>query len=525
MATSMPGGCTEIPGQPFQKLGPVQRLHSRHFSQLSFCFLCLLATPCPGTAASFNPKPVDKLVEDALKVWQVPGVAVAIVKEGEVIYLKGHGVRKLGKKDFVTPDTLFPIASCTKSFTAAAMALLVDEGKMEWDDRVGKHVPSFHLSDPLADGDVRLRDLMCHRTGLRGHDFLWYRAPWDQVEAIRKIGLVKLDKPFRTTLQYQSIMFMVAGRAVESASKLSWSKFIKKRLLDPLEMKDTCFATLEAEKAKDIAGPHARDENGEVAVISRYVEEMPNAASSIHSTARDLAQWLKFQLGDGGWNGKRLLSAKNLEEMHTPQIALRMEGTLKAANPATHLMSYGMAWLIQDYHGKKLISHAGAIDGFRAQLFLVPDAKLGIVLLNNLQDTRMNLALGNSLIDHMLDLSKCDWNAYQSEQVKKQDAAALKRQQDRKEKRQPDTKPSKALAAYVGEYTEPAYGTCRIVLEDGKLIWRWSTFTCPLEHFENDTFVGRHAILGTIYFAFHFGSKETTLSVEEPLDVKFKRTE
>src|SRR5262249_32787164 len=158
------------------------------------CLLSVLLLPNGLLAAPLDPQAVDKLVEAALKAWQAPGVAVAIVKGGEVVYLKGHGVRKLGKKDPITPDTLFPIASCTKSFTTAALALLVDEGKMRWDDRVCKHIPSFHLSDPLADADVRLRDLLCHRTGLRGHDFLWYRAPWDQDEAIRKIGLVKLDK-------------------------------------------------------------------------------------------------------------------------------------------------------------------------------------------------------------------------------------------------------------------------------------------------------------------------------------------
>jgi CubicO group peptidase (beta-lactamase class C family) len=503
---------------------PIPSLRHCAFARDLLLLFPLLATSFVS-AAPVETKDIDVIVQDALKAWQTPGVAVAVVKDGEVVYLKGHGVRKLGKKVPVTPDTLFPIASCTKGFTVAAMGLLIDEHKMDWDDRVRKHVPSFHLSDPLADGDVRLRDLVCHRTGLRGHDFLWYRAPWDQEEAIRKIGLVKLDKPFRTALQYQSIMFMVAGRAVESASKSKWSDFVKSRLLDPLEMTGTCFTTAETEKAKDIASPHGRDEKGEVVVVSRYAEEIPNAASSIHSTARDLAQWVKFQLSDGTWKGKRLLSAKNLEEMHTPQIALRMEGSVKAANPATHLMSYGMAWLIQDYKGHKVISHAGAIDGFRTQLVLVPDAKLGIVLLNNLQDTRMNLALGNSLIDQLLGLPKQDWNAYLLEQVKKEQSAAIERQKEREKKRQPDAKPSRDLTAFAGEYKEPAYGVCRVVLEDGKLVWRWSTFTCPLEHFENDTFLGKHPTLGAVYFTFHFGSDGTMLKVEEPLDVKFKKTE
>jgi CubicO group peptidase (beta-lactamase class C family) len=493
---------------------------------LAPAWLCLFIGVHLASAAPVDEKPIDQIVRDALESWQVPGVAIAIVKDGEVIYLKAHGIKKVGKKDPVTRDTVFPIASCTKGFTTAALAWLVDEGKLDWDDPVRQHVPTFHLADPTADADVRLRDLLCHRTGVRGHDFLWYRVPWDQDEAIRRIGLVKQDKPFRTALQYQSIMFMVAGKAIDSVAKAPWSEVVAKRFLNPLEMRNTWFTSTEAEKTKDIASPHRRNDKGEVEVVQRYDEETPNSASSLHTSARDLTQWLMFQLGDGTWKGKQLLSKKNLDEMHMPQIALRVEGSVKDANPATNLMSYGMAWLVQDYHGHNLISHAGAIDGFRTQLFLVPDSKLGIVLLNNLQDTRMNLALGNALIDHILDLPKRDWNTYLLGKLKKEEETARKNLEERFKKRKPDAKPSKELTFFAGEYKDPAYGTCRVSLEDGKLVWRWSTFTCPLEHFAKDSFMTSNPIFGMLFFTFKLNEKGEMASLQSEglIEVEFKKT-
>lgn len=477
------------------------------------------------SADSFDSKAIDESVSQALEAWHVPGVAVAIVKDGEVIYLKGHGVKKQGRKDPITPETVFPLASCTKAFTSAAMGILVDEGKVDWDDPVHKHFPAFHLSDPLVDADVRVRDLLCHRTGVASHDFLWYRTSWDQDEAICRIAKVKLQKPFRTELQYQSIMFMVAGKIIESAAKKTWADWVRERLLVPLGMKNTYFTSGDLAKLDDVAAPHRREGDSEPGSIERYEESKPNAASSLHSSARDLAQWVLFQLGDGAWKGKRLLSKKGLDETHSAQIALRFEGMLKANNPASHLMSYGLGWLLQDFQGHTVISHAGAIDGFRAQITLVPDARLGIVLLNNLQDTRMNLALGNQILSQCLGLPQRDWNAYYLDLVKKDRESVIKRLQERIANRRSDAGPSKELKAYVGVYTEPAYGEGRVELEKDHLVWRWSTFTFPLEHFEKDTFLTAHPILGVVFISFSVNKagQVERLSAERPLNVEWTK--
>jgi CubicO group peptidase (beta-lactamase class C family) len=488
--------------------------------------LCLSLATALGAPREnpFDAKAVDALVVEARKAFDVPGVAVAIVRNGEVIYLKGFGEKELGKKDPVTPDTLFPLASCTKAFTTAAMAILVDDRKMDWDDPVRKHVDFFHLSDPTADADVRMRDLVCHRTGLAGHDLLWYRVPWKPEDAIRRIAHVKLDKPFRTAFQYQSTMFTAAGYGVGTASGGTWKDFVQNRLLNPLEMKATVFTTPDAEKA-DHALPHMKSAQGEVKTIPIYQMTNPDPACSLHSSARDLANWVRFQLGDGMWKGERIVAAKNLAETHTPQIAIRLEGAAKMMNPETHLISYGMGWVIQDYRGYGLVSHAGAIDGYRVHLTLVPEAKIGIVILSNLHQTRMNLPLSNSIVDLLLGLPKNDWNGHFLDLVKKDEADAKERARQLQAKRHLDTKPSRELGEFTGTFEDAAYGSSSIKLEAGKLVWRWNSFTCPLEHFHYDTFTAKNDVLGDpqIVFTLNANGEVATIQIGGIVGAEFKK--
>src|SRR5438128_12648686 len=287
---------------------------------VNLAFLVVLSFPQQGVAQAVDSDAIDAVVKDALKFWHVPGVAVGIVRLGDrrddqVVYLKGHGVKEIGKADPVTPDTIFPLASCTKAFTTTAMAMMVDEGKMNWDDPVRRHVEFFHLSDPAADALVTLRDLVSHRTGVGSHELLWYRAPWSQEEAICKIGKVKLDYPFRSGFRYQTTMFTTAGWAVGKvardsvadsrpsrscrdgvADNLSWADFVQKRILDPLEMKNTSLTTTKALASADHASPHRLSSEGGLEVISWYTINNPEPACSVNSCARDLCQWMRLQL-------------------------------------------------------------------------------------------------------------------------------------------------------------------------------------------------------------------------------------
>jgi CubicO group peptidase (beta-lactamase class C family) len=485
----------------------------------------LLAPPRAPSAPPVDAAAIDALLRDALKAWQVPGAAVAVVHGDEVVYLKGVGVKDLDTNQPVTPDTLFPIASCTKAFTTTAMALLVDEGKMSWDDPVRKHLEYFRLSDPLADANVTLRDLVTHRTGVAGHDFLWYRAPWTQEEAIRKVGRLKLERPFRSAYQYQTTMFTAAGHAVARAAGATWADFVQQRIFDPLGMTRANFTTPAVEKAGDYASGHRRNHVGQVQVIPWYAIDVPDPAGSINASARDLSRWLRFHLGQGTFEGKQLISAASLRETHTPQIVIRLEGTARAMNPETTQMSYGMGWVIQDYRGHRLLFHAGLIDGFRAYLVLAPDAQLGLVLLNNLHQTWMNLAVANNLVDLFLGLPRKDWNAYVAAQVQQQAAEAATALKEREAKRHHGTRPSRELAAYTGLYEEPAYGTARVSLENGLLVWRWSSFTSPLEHVHYDTFVARNDVLQNPRVVFTLGAdgNVATMKVLDLFGVDFKK--
>ncbi len=444
----------------------------------------------PALAAEpLDAKPIDLLIQKALADWHVPGVAVAIVRDDVVVYLKGHGVRELGKREAVTPHTVFPLASCSKGFITTATAILVDEGKMTWNDPVRKHVPFFRLSDPLADREVTLRDLMCHRTGLRGHDLLWYRAPWLPEEAVRRAGLLPLDRPFRSAFQYQSTMFTAAGLAVSKAAGTPWHDFVKKRLLDPLEMRATVFTSTDAEKALDRAVGHRFNHLGKVETMPTAPMATPDAAWTAHSSARDMARWVRFQLGDGRNGDQRIVSERNLEETHTPQMVIPLVGTERETHPETVQMSYAMAWVVQDYRGEKLVSHAGALDGFRVHITLLPRRRIGLVILANMQGTRMNLALSNTLVDHLLEAPKKDWNDLYISMLLREKEKAAERAKAWRDKQVQGTTPAHALAEYSGRYEHPVYGTAEVTVENQMLTWRWNSFAGPLEHFHYETFV------------------------------------
>jgi CubicO group peptidase (beta-lactamase class C family) len=488
----------------------------------------LLALSARQTAAAEpppDPAAVDRIVQDALRSWEVPGVAVAIVRGDEVVYLKGFGVRELGRQDPVTPDTVFPIASCTKAFTTTLMATLVDDGKLAWDDPVRKHLDYFHLGDPSADALVTLRDLVSHRTGLGGHDLLWYRSPWPPEEVVRRVGHLPLDDTFRGSFHYQTTMFTAAGLAAAAAAKTPWPNLVRQRLLDPLGMTHTTFTTAAAERVSDHASPHRRGRFGRLDVIPWYKIDVPEPAGSINATARDLAQWVRFQLGDGTFAGRRLVSAAALAETHTPQNIIRLEGTTRAMNPDTFAMNYGMGWVLHDYRGHGLVEHAGAIDGFRAHLTLIPEAHAGIVLLNNRHQSWMNLALSNTLVDLLLGLPRKDWHGYLQRVQRREETDAAARLREREEQRHRQTQPSRELGAYAGTYEHPAYGTAEVVLENGTLVWHWSSFTCSLSHFHYDTFTLVDDLLGGARVQFVLGpdGEVATLKVVDMLEAEFKR--
>ncbi len=448
--------------------------------------LALLLLPLNSIAADPTPAAVDALVADALKSWDVPGAALVIVRDGEITLLKGYGRKHLAKPDTVTPDTLFPLASCTKAFTSTLLAMQVDDGLLGWDDRVRDRLPGFKLSDPKADALVTIRDLLSHRTGVPGNDLLWYRSPLTIDEVVGKVGRLPLTYPFRSGFDYNSIMYMAAGRAAENCGKKPWGALVKSRITDPLGMAGVRFTTKDIPANADRATGHVKTKG--VAVMPDYEMPEANPSGSIHISARDLGAWMKFHLAGGTVNGKRLVSEKTLNETKTPQNPIRLEGIARAMNPDTEKLSYGLGWLIADHRGKRLVFHGGQIDGFRAQITMLPDEKLGFAIVNNLHETRMNQAVTNNLIDLYCGLPPRDWKAFFHKIVA--DTAREKREAiaARNAARKEGTKPNFPLAAYTGEFEQPVYGSLKIAEKGGRLEVTWNRFRCPLEHFESDSF-------------------------------------
>jgi CubicO group peptidase (beta-lactamase class C family) len=434
---------------------------------------CRAAEPLDGRLAS--------LVQEALKRWPAPGLAVAVVRDGAVS-VGGFGVREVGKKDPVTPDTVFSIGSLTKAFTATALALLVDERKADWDDRVRRHLPAFRLFDPLADREVRLRDLLCHRASLARHDLLWYRASWPVEESVRRLAFLEPASSFRSRYEYNNLAYLVAGQAIARAAGTPWQTFVQKRLFAPLGMKHAAFTASAAQALPDHATPHRRDPSGKLHPIAWYPDdEQIRASGSIKTCVVDLARWVRFQLDGGTLDGKRIVSAEALEETHTPQVVVPLDRALAALTETTQ-RSYGLGWHISDYRGRRLLEHGGATDGFRARILLLPREKIGLVLLTNAEEAGLLNATGNVLLDHLLGLAAKDWHGFFSKQ------AASERKPARV-KRRAGTRPSLELAGYAGRYWDSAYGEARVQVEGAGLLLAWSNFRVPLEHFHYDTFV------------------------------------
>lgn len=437
--------------------------------------------------SAIDPSAVDRLVEASLKTWASPGAAIAIIENGQIVHVKGYGVRETGKPEPVTADSLFEIASTTKAFTALTVALLVDDGKLDWDDPVRRHYPSFRLHDPLANENVTVRDLLCHRTGLPRHDAFWYKTNLSRAEVIERIGSAKPNKQFRQQYQYQNIMFLTAGELVGRVAGTTWDDFVRQRVFAPLGMSRTTTSFSEAVKRTDRAMPH-RKAKSQVTSFDWVNFDNVGAAGCINSSARDLAEWVKLHVSNGDFDGQRIVSAKNLEETYQPHMVIRADTASKLLNPDTTQNTYALGWNIAHYRGHRILGHAGVLDGFRARITLIPETRSGIVVLANLGRTTLPESVTNSLVDLLLKLPAKDWDSYLKAEVDKQDAEEARKQREKIAKRAKDTKPAKPLADYAGTYAEPAYGTVEVKADNGNLLIKWLNFTAKLEHWHYETF-------------------------------------
>ena len=446
------------------------------------------------TTVATQSKPLDGFedyVAKAVTDWRTPGLAVAVVKTGEVVFERGFGVRELGKADPVNEHTLFAIGSTTKAMTAALAAMLVDEKKLEWNAPVTRYLPWFQMKDPAVSRDVSIRDLLTHRAGLGNADYLWYGQHSSTEEILRRVRLIDPAYPVRAGFIYQNIMYAAAGAVVEAASGTSWPEMVRTRIFEPLNMKDSQATAARLASLPNVASPHAVVD-GHVRVIQNASVDPVAAAGAVWSSVDDMSKWMRFLLDGGrvgGPSGKRLLSADSFHELFTPQTIApyEMYPTTRITKP--HWMTYGLGWFQQDYRGQALDFHTGSIDGMVAIHGLIRDEGLGVYVLGNLDHAELRHAIMYAVIDRFAGRHDRDWSA---EFQKLYDGLTHEADEERAKKtaaRVMGTSPSLPLAKFAGTYSEPLHGEVKVTENSGALRVQYgSAFVGPLEHWHYNTF-------------------------------------
>lgn len=423
-----------------------------------------------------------EMIKQALAVWHTPGVAVAVIRDGKVLLSEGFGQRNLAKNLPVTPDTLFAIGSSTKAFTATALGMLVDEGKLDWDKPVHGVMPDFELQDPFATAEMSARDLLTHRSGLPRHDLSWYDSGRSREELYHSLKYLEPTAPFRTRFQYQNLMFMTAGVLLEKLSGESWEDFIHDRIFKPLGMKRSNTSSSEMQADADHSQPYKLRDDKPVEIPFRPIDAM-GPAGSIHSSIRDMTRWLQFNLDAGSvaddkGGSKQLLAVSTMDEIHAPQVVAAHLGS-----PESPYTLYGMGWFIQPYRGHTLLQHGGNIDGFTAMVSLMPQDRLGVVVLSNKNGDMLPTALMFAIDDKLLKLDPIDWNARLKGSRPPED--------NTEQATYPQiagTHPSHELGEYVGTYSHPAYGDVRIDRSGDRLTMAYRNLGGNLKHWHYDSF-------------------------------------
>ncbi len=476
----------------------------------------------------------DAYVAQAVRDWGIPGLAISVVKDGEVVFAKGYGMRRLGSPEPVDDRTLFAIGSTTKAMTAAALGMLVDEGKLAWDDPVSKHLPWFALKDVWATRELTVRDLLTHRSGLPNTDALWYEQRVTTREILDRLRLVPSETSMRSHFTYQNVMYAAAGEIVAAVSGMPWGQFVMTRLFEPLGMSDTAATAATLERQPNVAAPHSTIDGVVTEIRNAHVDTVA-PAGAVWSNVRDMAKWLRLLLGGGtvaagadGATPRRLLSDAVLAELFTPQTMVGPDEfypTARLTKP--HWTTYGLGWFQTDYAGQKVDFHTGSIDGMVAIAGLLRDQGLGVYVLANLDGAELRHALMYRIFDLYLGRPARDWSSELRVLYRGLATELDARQQKVDAERVSGTRPALALARYAGTYTSPLFGVVTVSERAGQLHARYGEgFVGALEHWHYDTFkvTWEAAWRGTALVTFQIDQRGSVASVSMPQGV-FVRTE
>jgi CubicO group peptidase (beta-lactamase class C family) len=458
--------------------------------------LCLLV-PAPGTAQA-QPTGLDDLVTAVMEAFEVPGIGLAIVKDGKVVVARGYGTRRLGESAPVDGKTLFGIASNTKVFTATALGLLVEEGKLDWDRPVIDYLPWFRMSDPYVTRELTVRDLLVHRSGLGlgAGDLLWWPpSTYTRGEIARRLRHIPLAASFRSAYAYDNVLYIVAGEVIEAVSGESWEDFVVKRILAKAGMSGTNVLHSSATSGGNVATTHARVE-GRVRPVAPFASDITNPAGGINSSAEDMAKWMNVLLAGGKLpDGSRLFSEatwRQLTALVTPMPLAEPPAEISASRSG--FRGYALGLEARDYRGRKILTHTGGLPGYVSRVTTVPDLQLGVAVLTNQESGEAFNAITFWVLDHFMGARDTDWLAAYTT-LRGRAAARLSEQEKAQAvKRAVSSSPSLPIERYAGTYTDAWYGDVVIAMEEDRPVMRFSrtpSLVGDMEHWQHDTFVVR----------------------------------
>jgi CubicO group peptidase (beta-lactamase class C family) len=449
-------------------------------------------TSKPGKGSEKIVSELDALFAKSIIDYNVPGMAIAIVKDGQVVLSKGYGVKNAETKEPVDANSLFAIASNSKAFTAAALATLVDEGKIKWEDKVRKYLPYFELYSPYVSEEMTVRDLLCHRSGLNtfSGDLIWYGTTYSREEVIRRAKYLEPSFGFREAYGYSNIMFLAAGEIIPAVTGKSWDEYIKEKFFTPLGMTSANTSIRAFTPSSNVASPH-NEVNGKNVPIEYVNWDNISSAGSINACVNDLSKWLKLQLGKGTLDGKTFWKEARSYEMWENMTPKPVSKWARENMPSRHFNGYGLGWELMEYGGKKIVSHGGGYDGMISKTVLVPELNLGFVILTN-NINSLPSCLMYEVLDRYLQVAEHqEWEQVFLKMKLEDEAQAKEDEALAAAARVKDTKPSLPLKDYCGVYSSPMYGDVEVRLVGEKLAVDFkptALFKGNLSHWHYDTF-------------------------------------
>lgn len=457
--------------------------------------ILLVTSSAPAQAP---PPKLDAYVADVLRTFEVPGIALTIVKDGKVVVAKGYGIKQLGKADRVNANTLFGIASNTKAFTGTALGMLVEEGKLQWDKPVIDYLPWFRLSHPYVTSELTVRDLLVHRSGLGlgAGDLLWWpETKYDRKEIAHRLRYIPLETSFRNAYAYDNVLYLIAGEVIEAVSGISWEDFVEMRILDRIGMQNASVRHSDALKGGNVAGTHAKVE-GSVRVIKPFGSDNTNPAGGIMAGAADMAKWMTVQLDSGRIAGtnERLFTPRTARQLWSLVTPIPFGDPPKELAPARrNFYGYGLGFFVGDFRGRKLLIHSGGLPGYISRVAMIPDLKLGVSILTNHESVAMDAILYR-VLDHYMNAPQHDWlSAYRTLSMRNDSMVAAADRQAAAARDSLST-PSLPLAKYAGTYRDPWYGDVLIEQAGNALRIRFAqtpSLVGDLVHWQHDSFLAR----------------------------------